>query len=105
MRFECAFKALAQAVNEARGADAADVEDPSRQQDIDRLAAQAPSLELKVESGKIFVTAHNVPRVMLNLYPMDIELLFSRKPFLEKLHADPQLAWVWRMKQGETLKE
>jgi hypothetical protein len=30
---------------------------------------------------------------------------FNRKPFLEKLVADPQLAWVWRMKQGETLKE
>jgi tetratricopeptide (TPR) repeat protein len=29
----------------------------------------------------------------------------NRKPFLEKLHADPQLAWVWRMKEGETLKE
>ena len=62
--------------------------DPNRQQDLDRLAAQTPSVELKVESGKILLTAHNLSDVTLNLYPMDIELLFSRKPFLAEGGAD-----------------
>ncbi|MDZ4198506.1 MAG: hypothetical protein U1E27_04380, partial [Kiritimatiellia bacterium] len=76
------FQAIAQAVKEARGAESAATDDPNRQQDLDRLAAQVPSLELKVESGKLWVTAHNLPTITLNLYPMDIELMFSRKPFL-----------------------
>ena len=82
-RWKARFEALAQAVREARGAaEAAAVEEPTRQQDLDRLAADTPSLELKVENGKLWVAAHKLPRVTLNLYPMDIELMFSRKPFL-----------------------
>ncbi len=87
-RWRARFEALAQAIEEARGAEAAGVEDPSRQQDLDRLAAQTPSLELKVEGGRLWVTAHHLPSVTLNLYPMDIELLFSRKPFLAEGGAD-----------------
>lgn len=87
-RWSDRYRALVQAVKEARGAEAANLEDPTRQQDLDRLAAQAPSVELKVESGKLFVTAHHLKTVTLNLYPMDIELLFSRKPFLADGGAD-----------------
>jgi hypothetical protein len=87
-RWNARFNALAQAVKEARGAEAAEIAEPTRQQDLDRLAAQSPSLEMNVEAGKIFVTAHNLKRVTLNLYPMDIELLFSRKPFLAEGGAD-----------------
>lgn len=81
-RWNTRFQALAQAVAEARGAAAAAVVEPTRQQDLDRLAADTPSIEIKVENGKLWVTAHQLPRVTLNLYPMDIELMFSRKPFL-----------------------
>ncbi len=87
-RWRARFRAVAAAVAEARGATAEAAEDPTRQQDLDRLAAQAPSLELKVESGRLFVTAHHMKRATLNLYPMDIELLFSRKPFLAEGGAD-----------------
>ncbi len=81
-RWNARFTALAQAIREARGAAAATLEEPTRQQDMDRLAEEVPSLELKVENGKLWATAHKLKRVALNLYPMDIELMFSRKPFL-----------------------
>lgn len=87
-RWRDRFAALAGAIREARGAEAAEVEDPSRQQDLDRQAARQPSIELTVESGKILATAHNLETVTMNLYPMDIELLFSRKPFLAEGGAD-----------------
>lgn len=87
-RWTSRFQALAQAVKEARGAESAEVDDPSRQQDLDRLAAQSPSVELKAESGKLLATVHNLKQVTMNLYPMDIELLFSRKPFLAQGGAD-----------------
>ena len=45
-------------------------------------------MELKAESGKLLATVHNLKQVTMNLYPMDIELLFSRKPFLAQGGAD-----------------
>jgi len=87
-RWNARFQALAQAVKEARGVENVKTDDPSRQQDLDRLAAQAPSVELAVESGRIRLIAHALKIVTLNLYPMDIELLFSRKPFLAEGGAD-----------------
>ncbi len=76
------FQALAGAIAEARGEITADTEDPTRQQVLDRAADQAPWVELALEGGGIRVSAHNLPRAILNLYPIDIELLFSRRPFL-----------------------
>lgn len=87
-RWNARFNALAQAVSEARGAAAGPADDPTRQQAMDRLAEDTPSLELKVEQGKLWVTAHKIRRAALNLYPMDIELMFSRKPFLVEGGAD-----------------
>ncbi len=76
------FQALALAIREARG-EAGDLpDDPNRQQELDRAASQQPFLDLVMESGALKVTAMNLPEADMNLYPMDIELLFSRKPFL-----------------------
>ncbi|MDF3129324.1 hypothetical protein P0Y35_08965 [Kiritimatiellaeota bacterium B1221] len=87
-RWQSRFDALVKAIDEARGADAAEVEDPNRQQDLNQLAAREPSIELETVSGTLQLTAHHLNEVTLNLYPMDIELLFSRKPFLAEGGAD-----------------
>ncbi len=89
-RWRARFESVLQAVAEAGGAAAEPVgEDaPARQADLDRLAAQMPSLEIKAESGRLTVAAHNLRQATLNLYPMDIELLFSRRPFLTDQGAD-----------------
>ena len=80
-RWRARFAALGDAVAEARGAGTAAGADPDRQQRLDRASAESPSLSMRQEGGRILVTARNVPRATLNLYPMDVELLFSRRPF------------------------
>ncbi len=61
--------------------DAADKED--RDQAQGALAATEPSLDMQVEAGKIRLDYRNLKVCTLNFYPMDIELLFSRSPFLQ----------------------
>lgn len=80
-RWRSRFTALHNAVLEARGQAAGEVDERDRQQRLDRAADTAPALEIKQDAGRILVHAHNLPRATLNLYPMDIELLFSRRPF------------------------
>ena len=48
------------------------------------LAATEPMLEMQVEAGHIRLDTRNVRSCTLNFYPMDIELLFSRSPFLQE---------------------
>lgn len=80
-RWRDRFTALRDAVLEAKGLETADSDAPGRQQRLDLAAAESPSLSLRQEGGRIWVTARNLPRATLNLYPMDVELLFSRRPF------------------------
>lgn len=89
-RWRMRFGAIAQAVAEVRGEpDGASVpSDAGRQQRLDRAADRAPALALSVEGGRLLASAHNLPRATLSLYPIDIELLFSRRPFLAAGDAD-----------------
>ena len=61
---------------------AADAE--NRDQAQGALAATEPSLEMQVEAGRIRLDHRNLRSCVLNFYPMDIELLFSRSPFLQE---------------------
>ena len=63
-------------------AEAADAE--SREQTQAQLAATEPALDLRVEASKIRIDYRNLRSCRLDFYPMDIELLFSRNPFLQK---------------------
>ncbi len=76
-------QALAQ-LDEAAGAAAAAADAENRDQAQGALAATEPALELLVEGGKIRLDHRNLKAVTLNFYPMDIELLFSRSPFLQE---------------------
>jgi len=66
------------------GSGATPVNAESRDQAQGALAATEPTLELLVEAGRIQLDTRNVAEVTLNFYPMDIELLFSRNPFLQE---------------------
>jgi prepilin-type processing-associated H-X9-DG protein len=79
-RFELALAQLDE-VEKGVAATAADPE--NRDQAQGALAATEPSLELQVEAGKIRLDYRNLKTCTLNFYPMDIELLFSRHPFLQ----------------------
>jgi hypothetical protein len=67
--------------------EAGDVADPDdRSQQQDKLAGTEPSFEFKVENRTVTLSHRNLEAVTVNYYPMDIELLFSRKPFVESGH-------------------
>ena len=80
VRFE---QALAQLDEIEKGAAASAADPENRDQAQGALAATEPTLELQVEAGRIRLDTRNLDRVVLNFYPMDVELLFSRNPFLQ----------------------
>ena len=70
---------------------ASDITDPvqrmlldARGMEQDTLASETPALELKEQDGTLFLTYQNVDRVDVRYYQMDIELLFSRNPFVQQ---------------------
>ncbi len=64
------------------GIAAADADPRDRDATLEALAETEPILELAVEGGFAVLTARHIDAVMLNIYPMDIEPLFSSNPFL-----------------------
>src|SRR5690606_29498077 len=67
---------------EGRGPAAA-VDDDSREQRMNELAARQPALSLAVEAGRLVLQHHNLGACRLRFYRMDLELLFSRHPFVQ----------------------
>jgi hypothetical protein len=70
---------------------ASDVTDPiqrllldSRQSMQMDLASEAPALDLKTTNGKLVLGFQNVKQIEVRYYLMDIELLFSRNPFVQQ---------------------
>ena len=49
-----------------------------------KLAASEPGFDFKVEEKKITVNYQNLAECRVNYYLMDIELLFSRNPFVQE---------------------
>ncbi len=79
---------LAQAGEIAGEAPAAAVDARSRDQALALLAGTEPLLNMKIEKDIIKLKGVNVKLCELNFYPMDIEPLFSRAPFVEAGNAD-----------------
>lgn len=77
-------QALAQLDEIEKGVAAAAADPENRDQAQGALAATEPALDLQVEAGQIRLDTRNLERCTLNFYPMDIELLFSRNPFLQE---------------------
>lgn len=82
-RWKARFRAVAEAVAAARGEPLSGDLLAGRQPALDSAAEDSPTLSLRQEGGQILVVAHNLPQATLNLYPMDVEMLFSRRPFLD----------------------
>lgn len=82
-RWRNRFAAALQQLDEIEGKAVAVVDKESREQEQTQLAATEPSLDFKVESRAVQVTYQNLEAVTVNLYRMDIEMLFSRNPFVQ----------------------
>jgi len=64
---------------------APDVQDPENSQQSNTLLAAADcSFDLEVESKEVAIDFQNVETLTVNYYLMDIELLFSRNPFVQQ---------------------
>lgn len=90
-RWRNVFTVLVNQLNEADGkgpkvlAAGDGVGDPSRGQRQGQLAATEPAFDFTVDSRQIHLTWQNLNEVRVNYYLMDVELLFSRNPFVQEV--------------------
>jgi hypothetical protein len=82
------FRAILSQVDEIQGAQVAIVDPENRDQQQTAEASKLPSFEFEVEAKQIDLTYQNLSRVVINYYVMDIELLFSRNPFVQEFSGE-----------------
>lgn len=83
-RWRNAFAAVRSHLDEIAGRTTGPVDPLDRSQTQDQLAAQQPSFEFSIQNKAVQLDYHNVSQVRVNYYRMDIELLFSRNPFVQR---------------------
>jgi hypothetical protein len=76
------FQGVRSQLDEIDGKPAPAGESSERDAAADRLAATEPALELEVEAGEVRLRYQNLAECRVSFYLMDIELLFSRNPFV-----------------------
>ncbi len=83
-RWQKMFANVRSQLAEIDGAETDVVDDDSRAQRQAKLASTEPNFEFKVEAKRVEVNYQNVSECQVNYYLMDIELLFSRNPFVQQ---------------------
>jgi hypothetical protein len=83
-RWRNAFVSIDRQIDEIDSGNAEIIDDENRNQRQAELAATEPSFELSVEAKKARIEYQNLKRATVNYYLMDIELLFSRNPFVQQ---------------------
>ncbi|MCY2964347.1 MAG: hypothetical protein NT069_12045, partial [Planctomycetota bacterium] len=83
-RWRNTFAAIVAQLDEAEGKETQVVDATSRDQQQSQLAATEPSFEFKVEAKEIELSYQNLDQVRVSYYLMDVELLFSRNPFVRQ---------------------
>ena len=83
-RWQKLFHTVLAHVTEARGGQPDPADPANREQRQAELAAQSPNFEFTVESREIRLQHQNLAEVTINYYTMDVELLFSRNPFVQQ---------------------
>ncbi len=83
-RWREAFAAMGRQLAEIQGQPHAVVNPEDPQQVQAGLAATEASFEFQVEARKITIRYQNLTAVRVSYYVMDIELLFSRNPFVQQ---------------------
>ncbi|RMG18464.1 MAG: hypothetical protein D6731_01950 [Planctomycetota bacterium] len=82
-RWRNRFQALAGQIQELAGG-AAEVHDQAdATQRNTREAARDASFEVRIEGGRVLLEYQALKEVEVRYYPMDLELLFSRNPFVQ----------------------
>jgi hypothetical protein len=82
-RWRRRLEALAGMLGELDGARAVVVDPKSREQQHSDLAAKQPSFDLAVDRDGVIIRQQHVAALELRFFAMDVELLFSRQPFVQ----------------------
>lgn len=82
-RWRKIFENVVQQVDEIGGGGAGVTDADDQNQNQTQLAATEPGFDFKVESGEVIVDYQNLSSIRVNYYEIDIELLFSRNPFVQ----------------------
>jgi hypothetical protein len=84
-RWKKLFAAVGTQLDEIQGKAGAVVDDKSREQVQANLAATEPGFDLLLEAKTVKLTYQNIESFRVNYYLMDVELLFSRNPFVQQV--------------------
>ena len=84
-RWRDTFRALVAQVDELNSGAVAVVDQDDRLQAQTAAAAATASFDFVVESKRIELTYRNLESVTVNFYRMDVETLFSRDPFVQRV--------------------
>ena len=83
-RWREAFAAIAAQLDEIEGKAAKVIDEEDRGEVQTGLAASETSFDFNVESKQVTLNYQNLDKIGVNYYVMDIELLFSRNPFVQQ---------------------
>ncbi|WP_372366245.1 hypothetical protein [Candidatus Uabimicrobium sp. HlEnr_7] len=84
-RWQFLFRDIIAQVQEISNNKAQIINKEDRNQKQTQLAASEPSFDFTIDKQKISVKYQNLQNCEVHYYPMDIELLFSRKPFVQEV--------------------
>jgi hypothetical protein len=97
------FEAAIVQLDEIEGKAGKVVDKESREEQQAKLAATEPGFEFFIEDKKVKLSHRNLEEVTVNYYRMDIELLFSRSPFVQSGRAGDRFSYI-RPNATETVK-
>ncbi len=83
-RWRNAFASIKAQLDEIDGAGPKKIDTDDRNQDQTQLAATNPNFDFTVEAKQLTINHQNLDEVKVSYYLMDVELLFSRNPFVQQ---------------------
>lgn len=83
-RWKIIFAAMLNQLDEIEGKAVKVADDQNRDQQQGQLASTEPTFDFKIDSKAIQLNWQNLETVRINYYLMDVELLFSRNPFMQE---------------------
>ncbi len=83
-RWRNAFASIKAQLDEIDGAGPKKIDTEDRNQDQTQLAATNPNFDFNVEAKQLTINHQNLDEVKVRYYLMDVELLFSRNPFVQQ---------------------
>ena len=83
-RWRQAFASIKAQLDEIDGAGPKKIDSDDRNQGQLQLAATEPTFDFNVEAKQLTINHQNLDEVKVSYYLMDVELLFSRNPFVQQ---------------------